>query len=68
MEVRFKEEGKVTIKDIPMALFDAIQDILWEAKNCEWRKIDGKYVNEVGFSCCLDEEEIAELDNINWTL
>lgn len=68
MEVKFKEGGRATIKDMPMALFDAIQDILWKAQGCEWRNIDGKYVNEVSFSCSLDEEEIAELDKINWTL
>lgn len=67
MEVVFKEGGKVTIKDMPMTLFDAVQEILWKAQSAEWRESDGKVINETGITCCLDKECHDSLCDINWT-
>ena len=68
MEVCLKDGGKVSIKDMPMTLFDAIQEILWKAQNAGWREVDGKYVNETGIKCSLEKELLESLDEINWTL
>lgn len=68
MEVCFKDGGKVTIKDMSMVLFDTIQELLWKAQDCEWKEVDGKYINEVGISCRLEKEMIEAVKEINWTL
>lgn len=68
MEVKINDGGTATIKDMPMDLFDAIQDVLWKAQSCRWKKVEGKFRNQDSFSCSLDDEEMKALNEINWTL
>ena len=42
--------------------------LLWKAQDCEWKEVDGKYINEVGISCSLEKEMIEAVKEINWTL
>lgn len=69
MNVKFKDGGKVSITDMPMALFDAIQKIVWcTQRSLEWDEDCEEWQSNGSFVCCLDQEEKEALDNINWTL
>lgn len=68
MKVKFKDGGMLDISDMPMDLFDAAQDILWQVQQSHLIEVEGKYRNRDCVSCCLDKEEKESLDKINWTL
>ena len=69
MKVRFKDGGKVSIIDMPMVLFDAIQKLMWGAEySFDFDEDFNEYLANDNFICTLAEEEKEALDEIKWTL
>lgn len=53
MNVKFKDGGMVSITDMPMALFDAVQKIVWcTQRSLEWDEDCGEWQSN-GFFCLL---------------
>ena len=69
MKVRFKDGGKVSIIDMPMVMFDAIQKLMWGAEySFDFDEDSNEYLANDNFICTLAEEEKEALDEIKWTL
>ena len=69
MKVNFKDGGKVSIIDMPMVLFDAVQKLMWGAEySFDFDEETGEYRANDNFICTLDKEEMSALKNIKWTL
>ena len=69
MKVKFKDGGKVSITDMPMALFDAVQKLMWSSRHSfVWDEDIQEWDSNGDFVCGLDKEEKEALDDINWTL
>lgn len=69
MKVKFKDGGKVSITDMPMVLFDAVQKLMWGAEySFDFDEDSGEYEANDNFVCTLAEEEMSALKDIKWTL
>ena len=69
MKVKFKDGGKVSITDMPMVLFDAIQKLMWGVEySFDFDEDSGEYTENDNFTCTLAEEEMSALKDIKWTL
>lgn len=69
MKKRFNKNGTVTINQMPMDLYWAIDSILRSSERAfEWNEEESAWWSNTDFICELSPKEKKELDKNGWTL